>query len=100
MPIDLIIIVILLILVAFVFRKFSSFIYSIVIIDLFFRIVDYIVDKLPGMTEIDNFLPDSIPTILAKYTNGTLYDILEWIYVGVYAVFLGYIIVYFLKKRK
>lgn len=100
MPIDLIIIIILLILVAFVFRKFSSFIYSIVIIDLFFRIVDYIVDKLPGMTEIDNFLPDSIPTILAKYTNGTLYDVLEWIYVGVYAIFLGYIIVYFVKKRK
>ncbi len=100
MPIDLIIIIILLILVAFVFRKFSSFIYSIVIIDLFFRIVDYIVDKLPGMTEIDNFLPDSIPTILAKYTNGTLYDVLEWIYVGVYAIFLGYIVVYFVKKRK
>lgn len=100
MPIDLIIIVVLLLLVIFIFRRFSSFIYSIVIIDLFFRIVDYIVDKLPGMTEIDNYLPDSIPAVMAKYTNGALYDILEWIYVGVYAVFLGYIIVYFIHKKK
>ena len=100
MPIDLIIVLVLLILVIFIFRKFSSIIYSIVIIDLFFRIVDYIVSKLPGMSEIDNILPDSIPSIMAKYTSGALYDVLEWIYVGVYAVFLGYIIVYFIHKRK
>jgi hypothetical protein len=52
------------------------------------------------MTEIDNIMPDSIPTVMAKYTNGALYDVLEWIYVGVYAVFLGYIIVYFIHKKK
>lgn len=100
MPIDLIIICVLIILTILVFRKFSSIIYSIVIIDLFFRIIDYIVNKLPGMNEIDNIMPDSIPAILAKYTEGVLYDILEWIYVGVYAVFLVYIIIYFIHKRK
>ncbi|MBR4672492.1 MAG: hypothetical protein IKO78_04740 [Bacilli bacterium] len=100
MPIDLIIILILLILVVFIYRKFSSFIYSIVIIDLFFRIVDYVISRLPGMSELDNYLPDSIPGVMAKYTESTLYDILEWIYVGIYAIFLGYIIVYFIHKRK
>ena len=100
MPIDLIIICVLIILTILVFRKFSSIIYSIVIIYLFFRIIDYIVNKLPGMNEIDNIMPDSIPAILAKYTEGVLYDILEWIYVGVYAVFLLYIIIYFIHKRK
>ena len=100
MPIDLIIICVLIILTILVFRKFSSIIYSIVIIDLFFRIIEYLVNKLPGMNEIDNIMPDSIPAILAKYTEGVLYDILEWIYVGVYAVFLVYIIIYFIHKRK
>lgn len=100
MPVDLIIVVVLLILVIFIFRQFSSIIYSIVMIDLFFRIVDYIVDKFPGMSELDRALPDSIPTIMAKYTNGVLYDVLEWIYVGIYAIFLGYITIYFLKKKK
>lgn len=100
MPIDLIIICVLIILTILVFRKFSSIFYSIVIIDLFFRIIEYLVNKLPGMNEIDNIMPDSIPAILAKYTEGVLYDILEWIYVGVYAVFLVYIIIYFIHKRK
>ena len=100
MPIDLIVILILLILVVFIYRKVSSIIYSIVIIDLFFRIVDYVISHLPGMSELDNYLPDSIPAVMAKYTNGVLYDILEWVYVGVYAVFLVYTIIYFSHKRK
>ena len=96
MPIDGIIILVLLGLVIFVFRKFSSFVYSVVIIDLFFRIVDYVLIKF----KVDNILPKSIPAMMTKYINGTLYDFLEWVYVGIYAIFLGYIIIYFVNKRK
>ncbi len=100
MPIDIIIILALLVLVVFFYRKFSSFIYSVVIIDLFLRIVAYIFSHVPGLDKIDTHLPWNIPMMLDKYTDGILYDILEWIYVGIYAIFLVYIIIYFTHKRK
>ena len=96
MPIDGIIILVLLGLVIFVFRKFSSFIYSVVIIDLFFRIVGYVLIKF----KVDNILPGSIPSMMDRYIDGTLYDFLEWVYVGIYAIFLVYIVLYFINKRK
>lgn len=96
MPIDAIIILVLLALVIFVFRKFSSFIYSVVIIDLFLRIVNYVLAHL----KVNNVLPSDIPAIMTKYINGTLYDFLEWVYVGVYAIFLVYIVIYFINKKK
>ena len=98
MYIDLIIVIVLLLLSIFVFKKFSSFVYALAIIDIFLRIVDFLRVKIP-LKEL-NIFPSNVPSILDKYTDGMLLDVLLWVYVFIYACFLVYITLYFIKKRK
>lgn len=102
MYIDLIVIIVLLILVLVVFRKFSSFVYAMAIIDIFLRILTFIkyntVKELKDL--IARFFPESIPSIIRHYTNGILCDLIIWAYVIVFIIFLGYITSYFIRKRK
>jgi len=102
MYIDVIIVLILLGLVIFLFRKFSSFVYSVAIIDIFLRILTFVRDN--SVPELHNliakYFPESIPSIIAKYSDGIFYTILMWVYVGIFTVFLVYITKYFIKKRK
>ena len=99
MYIDLIIVIVLLLLSIFVFRKFSSFVYALAIIDIFLRIVNFLSVKVP-LKELGNIFPKDIPSILDKYTDGMLLDILLWVYVFIYICFLVYITIYFIKKKK
>lgn len=99
MYIDLIIIIVLLIAVIVIFRRFSSFVYAMAIVDIFLRIMDFLRVKVP-LAELERIFPSSIPAILDKYTNDILLDILLWAYVFIYACFLVYITNYFIHKRK
>lgn len=99
MYIDIIIVVVLLLLSIFVYRRFSSFVYAFAIIDLFLRIMNFLVVKIP-IPSLSGVLPTSIEAIMAKYTKGMLLDVLIWLYVVIYIIFLGYTIVYFSKKKK
>lgn len=102
MYVDLIVVLILLGVVIFLFRKFSSFVYAVAIIDIFLRILTFIRDNsVPELESlIGKYFPESIPSIIAKYSDGIFYTILMWIYVGIFIVFLVYITKYFIKKRK
>ncbi len=99
MYIDLIILIILLVAVIVVFRRFSSFVYAMAIVDIFLRIMYFLRIKVP-LKELANIFPADIPEILDKYTDGVLLDILLWIYVFIYTCFLVYIINYFIHKKK
>ena len=102
MYIDLIILLVLLGLVVFFFRRFSSFVYAVAIIDIFLRILTFLkyntVPELKAL--IGKYFPQSVASIIAHYTNGVFYTICIWAYVIVMTIFLGYIINYFIKKRK
>mgnify|MGYP006995766914 CR=1 FL=1 len=102
MYIDLAIILILLIVVVIFFRKFSSFVYAFAIIDIFLRIMTFIKNNtVPELKSlIDKYLPESIGQIIDKYSSGLLYTLLMWAYVIIFAIFLSYIISYFIRKRK
>lgn len=99
MYIDLIILIVLLVAVIVVFRRFSSFVYAMAIVDIFLRIMYFLRIKVP-LKELENIFPSDIPDILAKYTSDILLDILLWAYVALYACFLVYIINYFIHKKK
>lgn len=102
MYIDLIVLVVLLVLVVFFFRKFSSFVYAVAIIDIFLRILTFLkyntVPELKAL--IGKYLPESVASIIKHYSNGWVYTLLIWVYVIIMSIFLGYIINYFIRKRK
>ncbi len=103
MYVDLIVVVVLLAIVIFFFRRFSSFVYAMAIIDIFLRILAFIkynvnVPELKSL--IGKYFPESIAAIINNYTSGIINDIFMWIYVIIFAIFLGYITKYFIHKRK
>ena len=76
---DLIILIILIAIIVFFFKDFTAFVYSLGIIELFLRIVNFIANNI-GKNDVaiwlNNTFPNSIFTILAKYSNGLLYTVL------------------------
>lgn len=99
---DLVILIVILTIVVVVFKKFSSFVYFMVIVDLFLRILTQLGISL-GIYEINHFIstyiPSSIPTILSKYSSGIFLTVLMWGYLVMYVIFEVYIIKSFMKKK-
>ena len=90
---DIVIIFVVLLIVALVFKRVSNVIIFFGLIDIFLRIIDYIGKHTSS--DINNFInkifPDSIPAIINKYSTGVLEDVLMWVYVGLMILFLYYV---------
>ena len=105
MYIDLIVIIVLIILVLMFFRRFSSFVFLMAIIDIFLRILTFIKNNI-GLKDvahvIGKYLPENMFAIINKYTGQyhLLNMILKWSFVVIMMFFLSYIIKIFLKKKK
>lgn len=100
---DLIILVVLIGLVIFFYKKFRNVIYFLGIVEIFFRIVHTVGDMLgiePMNNAINRFVPESILSIFAKYSSGLLYNIIVWIFIILFIVFEYYLIKGFFKKGK
>lgn len=83
-------------------RTFSGFVYAVGATDILFRILYFLrVNLFAG--DISNFIgkyfPKSIPAVIDTYTNGTVYTVLIWIFVGIMIVFEFYTLRIFFKKR-
>lgn len=103
MYVDLIVVIALLLIVIFCFRRFSSFVYAYAIIDIFLRILHFIEVnvKVPELQNlISKYFSDSIETIIMGYTSGIIETILLWVNTIIYAIFLGYIVKIFIHKKK
>ena len=92
---DLIIFMAILGCVVFFIKGLDNIVFSIGVIDIFLRIVDWFKPKL-GSGEIYQFLvtyfPGSVLEICDKYTNGIVFDVLTWVYIVIYIIFEGYLI--------
>ena len=105
MYIDLIVLVILLILVIMFFKRFSSFVFFIAIVDIFLRLLTFVKLNIPLKDIsyiIGKYLPESLLSIIDSYTGSIsiLNIVLRWIYFILMAIFFGYIVKIFLKKKK
>jgi hypothetical protein len=103
MYIDLIVLVVLILVVIMFFKRFSSFVFSIAIIDMFLRIVTFIKYNigLPDVSAvIGKYIPENIIAIIHKYSSGIIATILDWIYVIIMIIFLSYVIKIFISKKK
>ena len=79
MYVDLIVVIALLLIVIFCFRRFSSFVYAYAIIDIFLRILHFIEVnvKVPELQNlISKYFSDSIEAIIMGYTSGIIETIL------------------------
>lgn len=99
---DGIIIIIILIVVGVYFRRVDKIVMGVAIIDIFLRLFNYIIANIQinGISEyIEKYLPASMPSIIGSYTTDIVYHILMWLYVICMAIFLGYTVRYFFKKK-
>lgn len=105
MYIDLIVLVILILVVVMFFKRFSSFVFLLAIIDIFLRILTFIKNNI-GLKDVSyligKYFPESMFDIINRYTGGMpmINLILKWCFVGIMCIFLSYIIKIFINKKK
>lgn len=105
MYIDLIVLIIAIIIVIMFFKRFSSFVFFMAIVDIFLRILAFIKNNI-GLRDVayilGKYFPESVFAIIQNYTGSIplLCIILKWCFVGIMAIFLGYIIKIFIHKKK
>lgn len=99
---DLVILVILVIIILIWFKNFNSFVYFLGITEIFFRIMHFIANNI-GIKEVSNvinkYIPSSLFSVLAKYSNGLLYTILSWGLLICFIILEVSLIKYFFKRH-
>lgn len=99
---DLVIILVLLVLIVVFFKDVKSFIYGLGIIEIFLRLTTFIKYNLeiPEISNlIDQYIPETIIDVLAKYADGLFYIILVWSFFIAMVWFLVYLVKYFFKRK-
>ena len=101
MTIPVIVLIIALVLIIVFFQDFNAFVYAFVMIDIVLRIVTYlkmyiIKDNAFGFF---NFIPESIPAIIKSFDLGMFNDIVMFLYVLVYMIFLGLLFSKFVNRK-
>lgn len=100
---NLIIIGVFLLIILYLYRSFESFVYFVCTLDIFFRIMNFLKNNL-NISELisffEKYIPESVPSLIRAYTNSTVTDVLMWVYVLIFIVFLYYVIKTFAKKKR
>lgn len=99
---DIVVLAVIILLVIFSFRKFSSFVYIVAILDILLRILNFIRINVPVpelQTLLEAYFPASIPAVIDKYTSGVVFDLIMWAFVIIYIIFLSYVFKTFIKKK-
>lgn len=101
--VDLVALIVLIVIVAIYSKRFQTYIFGFGMIDILFRILNIINGFIPIKeirTFINTYIPESVPSVINKYTNGIFNTVLIWIYVLIMAIFLYFIIKLFVKRKK
>ena len=99
---DLIIILILLGVFLFFFRRFDAFVFFVAIIDIFLRIMTFIKGQVtdPEVASIiGRYFPESVPAIINHYSADIINTILMWVLVVIYIIFEVLIIKSFWRRK-
>lgn len=99
---DLVVLLVLIVVVVVVLRDIKWVTYLLGVLEIFLRIIHYIGDHL-GIKElnsfINNYFPNSLFSLLGKYSSGIVYDILSWILLVFFIFFLIYLVNYLFKRK-
>lgn len=104
MYIDLVVLLVIVIAVVLFFRKFSSFVYIMVALDIIYRLLHFIANNVPvpDLTAlIRKYVPTDMVGLFAKYigTGNIFYTIVCWAMFAIYCVFLFYTVRILVKKN-
>ncbi len=103
MYIDLVVLIALIVVVVMFFKRFSSFVFLMAIIDMILRILTFIKENI-GLPDVkallDKYIPISIFGIIDKYTTDTINILLKWAFVLIMCIFVYYVIKIFISKKK
>lgn len=97
-----IVIIVVLALAVMIFKKFSSVVYYIGMVDIFLRILDFIANNIPVQfitNFINTYFPNSVPNIIELYSSGIFTTVLLWAVCIIYMILLFYLFRIFWKKK-
>ena len=99
---DIIIVLILLIVIALVFKRLDNTIIAFGLIDVFLRIVNFIGNHTTSgiKTFTNKYFPNSIEAIIRGHSTGSLETILVWLYVILMAMFWYYVLRMLIRRIK
>lgn len=101
--VDLVALIVLIVFVVIYSKRFQTYIFGFGMIDILFRILNIINGYIPikeVKTIINTYIPESVPSVINKYTKGVANIGLTWIYVIIMAIFLYFIVKLFIKRKK
>lgn len=101
--VDLVALVVLFVFVIIYSKRFQTYIFGFGMVDILFRILNIINGYIPikeVRVFINTYIPESVPSVINKYTSGIFKIVLIWIYVVIMAIFLYFIVKLFIKRKK
>lgn len=101
--VDLVALVVLFVFVIIYSKRFQTYIFGFGMVDILFRILNIINGYIPikeVRVFINTYIPESVPSVINKYTSGIFNVVLIWMYVVIMAVFLYFIVKLFIKRKK
>jgi len=102
MYLDLIVLLIIIIFGLVKYKRFSSYVYLFCFTDISFRVLTFVNKNLHlGGIEafVSTYIPESIYSVIVKYTSDIIETCLVWAYIGLFVIFLYYTARILLKKR-
>ncbi len=99
---DLIVILVIVVVVIMWRRDVKFLVYTLGILEIFFRLIHHIGDKLSIIdlnSFVDRYIPTSLFSIFKHYTTGIVYDILSWSLIIAFCAFLYYLTLYLIRKK-
>lgn len=90
---DIVVIFIILIIVALIFKRFDNTIIFFGLIDIFLRILNFIGNNTFKILNdfINKYFPASIPSIIRNYVDGSIEIVFIWIYIAIMILFVYYV---------
>ncbi|MDD3187097.1 MAG: hypothetical protein PHD02_01330 [Bacilli bacterium] len=85
------------------FKRFTSFVYGVAMIDILLRILDFVrynINVKEISSFISNYFPSSILSIINRHSSGIINDILSWAFIAIMALFLYYTVKVFMRRKK
>lgn len=97
---DIVILLIIVLLIAVIFKRVSNTIIFLGLIDIFLRIINFIGNNTTKEINsiINRYFPASIQAIIEKYSSGIVETILVWGYVALMGMFLYYVFKMLLRR--